>query len=75
MVLSQVDRARDDPARERARTHGLSPADGGRVGVRLPIGGDDALASRAVGAEADRLRLDPARFRPGHAPAGTQASQ
>ena len=61
--------------KKRARTHGLSPADGGRVGVRLPIGGDDALASRAVGAEADRLRLDRAWVKPGHAPAGTEASQ
>ena len=59
MVLSQSDRAGDDDARERTRAQGLSPADRGRVGVCLPVGNDDALAARAVGAEADQLRLDP----------------
>ena len=28
------------------------------MGICLPVGDDDALASRAVGAEADQLRLD-----------------
>ena len=71
----KVCRARHGPAEGRARTHGISHPYGGRVGVRLPIGYDDDLAARALGATVKGLRLVPAQFGPGLAPAGTQASQ